>query len=181
MAKTESSALDARLGELLSGLAPDDLGALNEIYELLADELYALALWRTASTTEAEDAVQEVFVRLAQRAGSLTYVRRPRVFLLTLAHRAAVDQVRARRRAASLDELPELIAEEPRSPDRLDAERARHALAKLPAKHRTAVYLRHYAGLTFSEISRVTGAPTFTAASRYRLGLTQLRKRLGVD
>ena len=61
----------------------------------------------------------------------------------------------------------------------MDADRATAALSQLPTAQREAVYLHHFAGLAFREIGRVTGVPTFTAASRYRLGIARLRRALG--
>ena len=61
----------------------------------------------------------------------------------------------------------------------VDADRASILLAGLPEKQREAVYLRHFCDLTFAEIGRVVGAPTFTAASRYRLGISRLRRLMG--
>ena len=52
---------------------------------------------------------------------------------------------------------------------------------QLPPAQREAIYLRHFAGCSFAEIGRATGVPTFTAASRYRLGLQRLRRLVGVE
>ena len=61
-----------------------------------------------------------------------------------------------------------------------DAARASRLLLGLPPAQREAVYLRHFAGLSVAEVGDVTGVPTFTAASRYRLGIGRLRKLMGV-
>ena len=53
------------------------------------------------------------------------------------------------------------------------------AIAELSSKLREALYLHAYAGMTFREAGAVLGVPTFTAASRYRLALRRLEKRLG--
>jgi DNA-directed RNA polymerase specialized sigma24 family protein len=49
-------------------------------------------------------------------------------------------------------------------------------LAGLPLKQRETIYLRHFAGCTFADIGRIVGVPTFTASSRYRLGVHRLRR-----
>ena len=54
-------------------------------------------------------------------------------------------------------------------------------LKDLPPPQREALYLRHFAGLTFAQIGRVAGVPTFTAASRYRLGIRRLRRMMGIE
>jgi RNA polymerase sigma-70 factor (ECF subfamily) len=170
---------DTRLTVLLSRVAGGDLNALGPIYDACAAEMYALAHWRTGSTADAGDCVQEVFVKLASRPSAVAAVRHARRYLLAMAHRAAVDRVRARRRAVPLEDQPFLTAPAHDPAGASDASRAVSALRELPAAQREAIYLHHFAELTFREVARVTGVPTFTAASRYRLGLARLRALLG--
>ena len=59
---------------------------------------------------------------------------------------------------------------------RVEAERVSRHLSRLPAPQREAVALRHVEGYSYREIGRITGVPTFTAASRCRLGLSRLRR-----
>ena len=105
--------------------------------------------------------------------------RRPRVFVLTLLHRAAIDVVRRRRDQLSIDEASPRFLETWDEQRRNEASEACARLAELPPAQRTAVYLRHFGELDFREIARITGVPTFTAASRYRLGIARLRKLMG--
>ena len=161
---------------LFERLAGGDLDALGDIYDGWAREIHALALWRTGGSAEAADVVQEVFVRLATTRARLAAVRDPRRYLLAMAHRTAVDRKRGWRRMVQLGQVALLVAP-PFEPDRqFDAEQASRLLLALPASQREAIYLRHFSDMSFREIGRVTGVPTFTAASRYRLGMRRLRK-----
>jgi RNA polymerase sigma-70 factor, ECF subfamily len=167
---------DEALVLLFARLSSGDLDALGEIYDRWAREIHALALWRTRGSVEAADVVQEVFVRLAATRARLATVRDPRRYLLAMAHRAAVDRKRGWRRMVPLRQVAFLEAS-PLEPERqVDAERASRLLLTLPPSQREALYLRHFSALSFREIGRVTGVPTFTAASRYRLGIRRLRK-----
>jgi RNA polymerase sigma-70 factor (ECF subfamily) len=172
--------LNDELAVLLGALAEGDVGALDRIWSLCADDLYGLVLWRTGSPADAEDAVQEVFVRLARSPGAAAQARSPKAYLLTMAHRAAIDAHR-RKRERSADPDVTLVAP-PTDPGRAaDAERAVRLMKDLPPPQRETVFLRHFAEMTFEEIGRVTGVPTFTASSRYRLAMLRLRKRMGVS
>ena len=173
---------DVRDEELMGLLAPisgGDLDALGSIYDACAPELFAIAHWRTGSASDASDCVQDVFVKLAGSPAIAAGIRHPRRYLLAMAHRAAVDRVRTRRPGIPLDDAPFLEAPG-LDPDRaVDASRATTVLRGLPEAQRVAVYLHHFAELSFRELGGVTGVPTFTAASRYRLGIARLRALLG--
>lgn len=155
--------------------------ALGEVYDLVASRLHGLALWRTGSREDAADVVQETFVRLARSRDALLEIRDPRGWLLRVAHRLAVDAARrsSRRPGESLDEHPDLLAPSSDEASAADASRATALLSRLSAPQREVVYLRHFAEMTFSEIGRSLGIPTFTAASRYRLALFRLRRLMG--
>ena len=177
--EAEGGASQAALADLFARLAGGDLDALGAIYDRWAREIHALALWRTGRNEEAADVVQEVFVRLATTRAELGSIRDPRRYLLTMAHRAAIDTMRKRRRIVTLGEtvLLEGAALDPER--RLDGRHASRLLLSLPPPQREAIYLHHYSELSFREVARVTGVPTFTAASRYRLGIRRLRKLMG--
>ena len=172
----EPTALERAFGAVAGG----DLDALTALFDACADDLFGLALWRTGSREDAADVVQEVFVTLARRAGRLGHVRKPRAYLLRMAHRAAVDVVRRRRASVELsDDLLEPTTPNPETT--ADAARLSGLVRRLPDAQREAVWLRHFAELSFAEIGATTGVPIFTAASRYRLGIRRLRKMLGVQ
>ena len=175
---------DQQLGELFASLGPGRLEALDGVWDLCASDLHGLVLWRTGSRTDTEDALQEVFLRLARlaEADRLGRVRTPFAYLLRMAHSAAIDVLRRRRRRRSeapLDEDTPLFFD-PALDRAAEASRLSSKIARLPEGQRAVVYLKHFVGLSFREIGGVMRIPTFTAASRYRLALGRLRQNLGV-
>ncbi len=171
-----------QLRKLLDLVAQGHQAAVGELYRACADELYGLALWRTGSPDDAADVVQEVFVKLVGLGGRLGAVRDPRSYLRRMAHRASIDvhRRRTRRREDALEgcDFVESIDADPER--KLDARRISGTIRTLPPAQREAIYLRHFAGCSFAEIGRATGVPTFTAASRYRIGIKRLKGLLGV-
>jgi RNA polymerase sigma-70 factor (ECF subfamily) len=165
----------ARLRRLASG----ETDALAELYDLHAERLHAHALWVLGSREDAEDAVQRVFVRLAGMGGSLLGIRRPAAYLFRMARREALQILR---RSAARAEKPfagALVREEGSGPEeRAEIAMIERKIGRLDPVQREVVYLHLYEGLTFREIGKLTGAPTFTAASRYRLALARLRREL---
>jgi RNA polymerase sigma-70 factor (ECF subfamily) len=163
-----------------AALAAGEPDALAALYAASAADLFGLALWRTGSREDAADVVQDVFVKVMADPRRLAAVRRPRAWLLAVAHRCAVDVAR-RRRAEGPNPADDLVLPVVEQPGRrVDGARLSALLHRLPPPQREALYLHHFAELTFREIGRITGVPTFTAATRYRLGLARLRRLLGV-
>ena len=167
------------LAEALAALARGEKEAMAVLYDEAGRDLYGLALWRTGNAQDAADVVQEVFVRLAQTRASLGGISKPKAYLMSMAHRAAVDLFRGRRGTVPLEEA--MLLDGGAGPgERLAEREASLAVAKLTPEQREVVYLRHSCGLTFAEIGTALGISLFTAASRYRLALRRLRKALGV-
>ena len=162
---------------LLAGLAAGRDEAFAALYAREGAALYRVAVALLGSPADAEDAVQDVFVALAQSRASLAAVEDLRAYLFT-ALRHAAAKAAARRRADRREPLPDaLAAPEPRQWS-VELERA---LAALPADRREVIALKFDGGLTFREIAAVLGVSPNTAASRYRYALAELRAALGGD
>jgi RNA polymerase sigma-70 factor (ECF subfamily) len=172
----------SRLRGLFGELAEGRVTALEGLYDSCGDELYGLALWRTGSSADAADVVQEVFVQLTAVRHRLKDIGDPMAYLRRMTSRASVDvhRKRLRRREEPVETCLFLETPEP-SPEReTEARRVSRLLERLPPRQREAIYLRHFCGCSHAEIGRATGVATFTAASRYRLGIQRLRALLGV-
>jgi RNA polymerase sigma-70 factor (ECF subfamily) len=154
--------------------------ALEGLWDRCVDQLYGLALWRTGSRSDAEDVVQEVWVRLARAGQRLRRVRNPRAYLFTMV-RNAVSDLAAGRRSVPLDETESALLVTDDTDARIDGRRATELLLQLSPKLREAVFLRHLVGLNFREIAEICGVPLFTAASRHRLAIRRLRQLMGVE
>ena len=168
--------------DLFQELVDGRPAALEELYDAAAPKLYGLALWRTGSEEDAADVVQDVFVRVVEQGSRLAKVRNPKAWLLAVTHRAAIDTTRRRRRreAEPIDGFPFLTAADDDSERMVDAAQVSALLAGLPETQRDVVYLKHFAGCTFAEIGEIVGVPKFTAASRYRNGVSKLRRLMEV-
>jgi RNA polymerase sigma factor (sigma-70 family) len=179
---------EVELRDALAGAVAGNRDDLARLYDLSARELFGLALWKSGDRGLAEDAVQEVFCRIAAgKARPPVRLRDAKAWLLTCVRNAVVDLLRrpagsagaggpigvAAGAVASL-ELFESVGTDP-----TEALSMSHAVAALPPKLREAVYLHVYLGMSFREAAEVSSVPTFTAASRYRLALKQLQERLG--
>lgn len=136
-------------------------------------------LWRLlGDLQDAEDCLQETFLRaLRSRAGE---IRSPRPWLFTIATNQARSMMRKRTRRAAHevtldDEVPALRSGD-RPDDRLDAVRA--AVARLPYKQREALILRRYQGMAYGEIGTILNCSPASARANVYQAVKKLRRML---
>jgi RNA polymerase sigma-70 factor (ECF subfamily) len=158
------------------------------------DAAYNLAFWLVRSEADAQDIVQEAYLRaLRAQHGFVGTDMKP--WLLAIVRNAAYRWLNNRRRSVnviSIDEAfarsseeaaeVEIASEEPTPEAQLvgevDRDLVRRGLAELPAIFREALVLREIEGLSYREIAEVTGSPTGTVMSRLARGRRELRTTL---
>lgn len=125
---------------------------------------------------EAEDCFQETFISALRAYPRLRPESNLRAWILTIAHRKALDSHRARaRRAVPVAEVANL---DPRTslPERERDQALWEAVGDLPARQRSAVLLRFQADLAHREIAAVIGCSEEAARRSLHEGLTKLRE-----
>jgi RNA polymerase sigma factor (sigma-70 family) len=127
------------------------------------------------SPADADDAWSETFLSALRAYPRLRPDSDERAWLVTIAHRKAIDQVRETgRRALPVGELPVIATEDPSGPD----EDLRDALAALTPAQRDAVVLHHLGGLPHDDIAAALGISPAAARRRAADGIAALRTRL---
>ncbi len=183
--------------ELMTRFKAGDARAFEALLARHRRGVFNFCLKMLANRAAAEDAMQEVFLRVVRSAKDWQRQAKFTTWLYTIARNHCVDAIRrnTHRKTASLDHafndqegdgtpLGERVAdEEGISPDRgAESARMRHllasAIADLPAEQREVFVMREHAGLPFKEIAEVVGIPENTAKSRMRYALEHLRDRL---
>jgi RNA polymerase sigma factor (sigma-70 family) len=161
--------------------ARSEESALAELYDRYGRTAYGLALRILRDPALAEDAVQEAFLAVWRTASRFVPEKaKASTWILTLAHRRAVDIVRReqRRRAEPLDHAPEPSVEgvDEDAWLRLQRERVQTTLRHLPDAQREALELAYYGGLSQSELAERLGQPLGTIKSRMFAGLSRMRE-----
>lgn len=160
-----------------------DVAALVESYSLL---LFRVAYSVLRSRTEAEDTVQDVFVRVLKHRGSLPAVRDMRVWLVRIAWNLAVDS-RRRARAVSMEpEFTEQLAAKSVPADAAlgEAERLQRVLAeieRLPGRERKALLLSAVDEMSVAEVAQVMGRSESAVRALVFRARSRLRERLGEE
>ena len=134
----------------------------------LVGQIYAMC----GSVTEAQDCVQEAFVRAWDRRRSLNLDQAPEAWVRTVAYRLAVSRWRRARRALAPPDRARMPAVPP-EPDVTRVALAR-ALQQLPADQRRAIVLYHLCDLPVSEVAAEVGVPVGTVKARLSRGRAAL-------
>ena len=126
---------------------------------------------------QADDAVQEVLVRLLDQSRQGIAVANPRSWAFQSIYRIAMDQYRLRRKVIGLVEAMRRRDVRP-SPDAADRIAVWHEVDRLPERQRTVIYLRYRADLRFNEIGQVMSISASAARSHAAQATATLRARL---
>lgn len=164
-------------------LAPPDSAAMrfDLLYRASATELYAYVASLVHDRAAAEDVTAQAFERAFRRRRTFNPRRgSERAWLFGIARNAALDELRRRRRHASLLVDPQdPAAEVALDASAADADRraaVRAALAALEPREREIVALKFHAGLSNAEIAQVIGVSESNAGTRLHRAVTKLRE-----
>ena len=129
------------------------------------------------SEAEAEDAVQEVYLKLWESRDALDSVKLPKAYSIRTLKNVCLDRIRKAQRFSFPEELPETESDAPQ--DESIDEKARlnkvlEAVKALPERQREILILRTVEGLSYEEISRRTGTNYLTC----RVLLSQARSKI---
>ena len=176
------------VGDLLALIAEGEQTAFARLYDLLAPRVFGLIVRVLVDRSQSEEVLQEVFLEIWQSAGRFAPNRgQGRAWVLTIAHRRAVDRVRSAQASADrdrrigsrdLDVAHDEVAEQVEL--RIEGRRVARAVAALPEPQREAITLAYFGGYSQSEIAALVGAPLGTVKTRMRDGLSRLRSEMGV-
>jgi RNA polymerase sigma-70 factor (ECF subfamily) len=187
-AGTAAGGTAAELTDLLRRSARGDEAAFAELYDGTSRRLFGVVLRVVRDPAMSEEVAQEVYLDIWRNSARFDPQRGSAMsWMCTIAHRTAVDRVRAseatRRRddahaVASRDIEYDTTAEAAQAS--LEAQRVRRALTTLTVAQRSAVELAYLGGYTHTEVARLLDLPLGTAKTRIRDGLIRLRDTLGV-
>ena len=176
------------LARLLAATGGGDQRAFAQLYESCSSHLYALLLRILKRRDWADEALQDCFLRVWQKADTYAPEKgAPLTWLMTIARYRALDLLRMKRPEV---EMPEEGAEPPmafadlaESPEERAVEREglgklRDCMKGLQAEQKRSVLLAYYEGYTHQELAQVMNAPLGTVKSWVRRGLSRLRECL---
>jgi RNA polymerase sigma-70 factor, ECF subfamily len=175
------------MAALLRRVSRGDEAAFASVYDQAAAGVFGLVRRVVRDPAQSEEVTQEVLLEVWRtashfdpRRGSAT------AWLMTIAHRRAVDRVRSSQAAAKREQRAthpatdyDVVSEEVEA--RLDAQRVRRCLESLTVLQRESVTLAYYGGHTYQEVASLLGVAVGTVKTRMRDGLIRLRDCLGAE
>ncbi len=173
---------------LMDRVARGDQGAFGAVYDAGSGAVFGLVCKVLRNHAQAEEVTQEVWVEVWRTAGRYRAERGSVLnWLLTLAHRRAVDRIRAVESAAARDHRAALLEQTPAFDEVFEQVQAHdereellRCLRALSEIQRQSVTLAYYQGLTYKEVAEELATPLGTIKTRLRDGLIRLRDCLGV-
>ena len=174
---------------LLQRVAGGDSRAFDQLYTRWSPMLYGLVCKILDDPKEAEDALQEGFVHVWNKAASYDSKRSsPTTWAYMIFRNKAIDRLRSRDRRSRGEERIAREEAYPATPPAADPgegaesqerrQAVKLALEAIPADQREAVTLAFFSGLTQAEIAERLGAPLGTVKARIRRGLLKLADTL---
>lgn len=158
-----------------------DQTALSQLYERYGTRVFSVAYRVLQNRHLAEEAAQDTFLKVWRQQTTWDPDKGQLVsWLLVVARYTAIDHLRREQRLApsvdaSLDELPEPVAEGGRPEDSHDRHQMHALLAELPDEQRQLIELAFFQGMTHRELAERLNLPLGTVKTRVRLGLQKLR------
>ncbi|MFF7238204.1 sigma-70 family RNA polymerase sigma factor [Streptomyces collinus] len=176
------------LQQLVREVALGDQEAFAAVYDAVAGSVLGVVRAVLRDQAQSEEVAQDVLVEVWRTAPRYRPDRGTAInWILTLAHRRAVDRVRSVEAAAARDSKAALLARTPEYDQvteqveiRLEQEQVRRCLRTLTDLQRQSVTLAYYRGLTYRQVAEALALPLGTVKTRLRDGLIRLRDCLGV-
>lgn len=177
-----------RLVAALSAVAQQDREALAQVYQMTSAKLFGICLRISNDRGAAEDILQDVYIKVWNRAGRFDADRAsPITWLCAIARNTAIDWQRASGRVATApEEAAYAIADDRISADQSIEEdqqsaRIHHCLSELEDKHGAAIRAAFFDGLTYADLATRMDVPLGTMKSWVRRGLQRLKACMGDD
>jgi RNA polymerase sigma-70 factor (ECF subfamily) len=184
------AATEMQLQTWIQRVIRQDEAAFGLLYEACVSRIYGLALRITRNAAQAEEVTEDTLWQVWREAPRFDATRGTAMsWLLTIARSRALDSLRARDPAESVEDAAELVdahsANHEGPMDLIHATQTDHALhdalAKLDAQPRQLIALAFFKGLTHDEIAKHTGLPLGTVKSHIRRGINTLKTLLGAS
>jgi RNA polymerase sigma-70 factor (ECF subfamily) len=182
----------AQIADLIARAQRRDPAAFDALVQAYSTRLYGYFYRLTGARDDAEDLLQEVFLRLVRMIGEYRHDGRFDAWLFRIATNLVRDRLRRAKKApavgpglsqaggenAALSQQPDRMSPDPSEgvhrAEQVDE--LQRAIGQLPEAEREVILLRHFSQMSFRQVADVMGTPLGTALARAHRGLLRLRQ-----
>ncbi len=180
--------VESSLEDLLAASARGNEQSFARLYDLTSARVYGMVLRVVRDPAQSAEVTQDIYLEVWRQSARFDAAKGAVLpWLLMIAHRRAVDRVRAAQSTAVRDDRYAVLHEErpfdsvsEQVQTNLEAQRVRKVLGDLTPAQREAVSLAYFGGYTHSEVAELLKVPLGTVKTRIRDGLIRMRDALGV-
>ena len=173
------------LEKSLKRIAKGETDRIADIYDEVNSSLYGYILSFLKNPTEAEDVLQDTYVKICQSAGMYKAMGKPMAWILTIARNLALMKIRSRAKFTDIEEYEwDNLSEGDSDFHVEDREVLTAAMSKLSSEESQIVMLHAVSGMKHREIADMYDMPLATVLSKYNRALKKLKKELtdqGID
>lgn len=157
---------------------------LKEIWLTLSGRFYRIAYYLLDSQEDAEDAVQELYLKIFSGSKNTVDVRNPVAYGTTILRNICIDRIR-RRNAVRAEEIQEYIVSDTSGPDETFAssdvlKSLLQEMEKLPEKQSRALKMRAFEGLEYQEIAKRMRLSQVNVRVLISIARKQLKRRMNI-
>ncbi|MBO5222911.1 MAG: RNA polymerase sigma factor [Clostridia bacterium] len=163
--------------ELLLKIAQGDMDAVGELYDLIKTDVYAFALSKIKNKTDAEDIMQETFVRVFKHAKQYNPSGKPMAWIITIEINLIRRFFQLSSRTTALNDAVYSENHDCKSEAEIvDSVFVRNLISTLGDEDREIIVLHLVVGLKHREIAKILGKPLSTVLSKYNRALKKLKR-----
>lgn len=176
LSESELFSKNERIEELIHRLSEGNMGALDELYELIKTDVYSYALSKCQNPRDAEDIMQDTFVQIYKYAKRYTPQGKPLAWIFTIITNLSIRRFQVNSRFTDYDDtFQETPVEGKFDEDIVNSEFLKQLMSTLSKEEQEIIVLHVVSGLKHKEIADLLGKPLSTVLSRYNRAIKKLK------
>lgn len=165
-----------RIECLIERLGEQDIGAMDELYKLISTDVYAFALSKTGNPRDAEDIMQDTFVRIYQYARGYHSQAKPLAWIFTIVTNLANRKLTINQRWTQYEDPDENISDGTEFESNIvNAEFLKQLMNVLTSEEQQIIVLHIVSGMKHNEIAKLLNKPLSTVLSKYNRAIKKLQ------
>ena len=165
----------------MANIALGDKEALADLYKLTKSAVYGFALSILKNTHEAEDVLQDVYIKVYENANIYQANGKPLAWMITITKNLALMKIRKKKNHKDVDELKEVLTDNKGIKDAENKLIIDTIFSSISDEERNILVLHSVSGLKHREIAKILGIPLTTVLSKYNRTIKKIKRKLGEE